>query len=132
MERRWCSEALCTCRIARLELGCYACGHAVQAQRCSPPSHSQGSLPRPEPAGVRGGAEAPRRPDIVTGRGGQGWMASPAAEHARRPAWYSDTSTELVLILPPVFHLTLRQAEGFARSVLRLLGQDLLAASDYA
>jgi uncharacterized OsmC-like protein len=26
---RWCSEALCPCRVARLELGRYACGHAV-------------------------------------------------------------------------------------------------------
>ena len=32
---------------------------------------------------------------------------------------------ELVLTLRLVFHLALRQAEGFARSVLRLLGLDL-------
>jgi hypothetical protein len=32
---------------------------------------------------------------------------------------------ELVLMLRLVFHLALRQAEGFAASVLRLLGQDL-------
>jgi len=40
-------------------------------------------------------------------------------------AWYSDAAIELVLILRLVFHLALRQAEGFARSVLRLLGQTL-------
>lgn len=34
---------------------------------------------------------------------------------------------ELVLMLRLVFHLALRQAEGFAASVLRLLGQDLRA-----
>jgi Transposase DDE domain len=32
---------------------------------------------------------------------------------------------ELVLILRLVFHLALRQAEGFAAGVLRLLGQEL-------
>src|SRR5829696_3207349 len=40
-------------------------------------------------------------------------------------ALYSDLAIELVLILRLVFHLTLRQAEGFASSVLRLLGHDL-------
>ena len=38
---------------------------------------------------------------------------------------YADMAIELVLTLRLVFHLTLRQAEGFARSVLRLLGLDL-------
>jgi len=40
-------------------------------------------------------------------------------------AWYSDAAIELVLVPRLVFHLALRQAEGFAASVLRLLGQDL-------
>ncbi|RYJ02500.1 MAG: IS5 family transposase [Acetobacteraceae bacterium] len=40
-------------------------------------------------------------------------------------AWYSDAAIELVLMLRLVFHLALRQAEGFATSVLRLLGQTL-------
>src|SRR5919112_1871281 len=40
-------------------------------------------------------------------------------------AWYSDAAIELVLMLRLVFHLALRQAEGFAMSVLRLLGQEL-------
>jgi len=38
---------------------------------------------------------------------------------------YSDLAIELVLTLRLVFHLALRQAEGFARSVLALLGLDL-------
>ena len=38
---------------------------------------------------------------------------------------YTDMAIELVLTLRLVFHLALRQAEGFARSVLRLLGLDL-------
>ena len=37
-------------------------------------------------------------------------------------AWYSDVAIEPVLILRLVFHLALRQAEGFVASVLRLLG----------
>jgi hypothetical protein len=40
-------------------------------------------------------------------------------------ARYSDLAIELVLMLRLVFHLALRQAEGFAGSVLRLLGLDL-------
>ncbi|WP_407927965.1 transposase [Belnapia arida] len=40
-------------------------------------------------------------------------------------AWYSDAAIELVLMLRLVFHLALRRAEGFAKSVLRLLGQTL-------
>ncbi len=38
---------------------------------------------------------------------------------------YTDMAIELVLTLRLVFHLALREAEGFARSVLRLLGLDL-------
>ncbi|CAA9289386.1 MAG: Mobile element protein [uncultured Craurococcus sp.] len=40
-------------------------------------------------------------------------------------AWYSDAAIKLVLMLRIVFHLALRQAEGIAASVLRLLGQTL-------
>ena len=40
-------------------------------------------------------------------------------------ARYSNLAIELVLILRLVFRLGLRQAEGFASSVLRLLGLDL-------
>jgi len=40
-------------------------------------------------------------------------------------AWYSDAAIEPVLVLRLVFHLALRQAEGFTASVLRLLGQEL-------
>jgi hypothetical protein len=40
-------------------------------------------------------------------------------------AWYSDIAVELVLTLRLVLQLALRQAEGFAASVLLLLGNDL-------
>src|SRR5690349_3958807 len=40
-------------------------------------------------------------------------------------AWYSDAAIELVLMLRLVFHLALRQAEGFATSVPRLLRHSL-------
>jgi hypothetical protein len=53
-----------------------------------------------------------------------GWQA-PRRTTPGDQAWYSDAAIELVLILRLVFHLALRQAEGFARSLLRLLGQDL-------
>ena len=52
-----------------------------------------------------------------------GWQA-PRRSTPGGQAWYSDAAIELVLMLRLVFHLALRQAEGFAASVLRLLGQD--------
>ena len=53
-----------------------------------------------------------------------GWQA-PRRTTLGGQAWYSDVAIELVLTLRLVFHLALRQAEGFTASVLRLLGQDL-------
>src|SRR4028119_1754080 len=60
------------------------------------------------------------------------WLdeAAIAGWHAARrttpggQALYSDLAIELVLTLRLVFHLALRQAEGFTSSVLRLLGLD--------
>src|ERR671914_2182529 len=54
-----------------------------------------------------------------------GWQA-PRRTTPGGQAWYSDAAIELVLMLRLVFHLALRQREGFAASVLRLLGQALL------
>jgi IS5 family transposase len=53
-----------------------------------------------------------------------GWQA-PRRTTPGGQAWDSDAAIELVLMLRLVFHLALRQAEGFAASVLRLLGQEL-------
>jgi hypothetical protein len=53
-----------------------------------------------------------------------GWQA-PQRSTPGGQARYSNLAIELVLMLRLVFHLALRQAEGFAVSVLRLLGQDL-------
>jgi hypothetical protein len=53
-----------------------------------------------------------------------GWQA-PRRSTPGGQAWYSDAAIELVLMLRLVFHLALRQAEGFAAGVLRLLGQGL-------
>jgi len=53
-----------------------------------------------------------------------GWQAPPRTTPGGQ-ARYSDVAIELVLILRSVLHLALRQAEGFAASVLRLLGQEL-------
>ena len=65
-------------------------------------------------------------PGTASGTGGRTKPASgAAADHARGQARYSDAAIELVLILRLVFHLALRQAEGLARSVLRLLGREL-------
>ncbi len=53
-----------------------------------------------------------------------GWQA-PRRTTPGGQAWYSDAAIEPVLTLRLVFHLALRQAEGFTASVLRLLGQEL-------
>src|SRR5918999_5451940 len=53
-----------------------------------------------------------------------GWHASRRTTPGGQ-ALYSDLAIELVLTLRLVFHLALRQAEGFTHSVLRLLRQDL-------
>src|SRR3954454_484941 len=52
-----------------------------------------------------------------------GWQA-PRRTTPGGQARYSDAAIELVLMLRLVFHLALRQAEGFAASILRLLGQE--------
>jgi hypothetical protein len=53
-----------------------------------------------------------------------GWQA-PRRTTPGGQALYSDLAIELVLTLRLVFHLALRQAEGFVASVLRLLGLEL-------
>ncbi|NPD70050.1 IS5 family transposase (plasmid) [Lichenicola cladoniae] len=53
-----------------------------------------------------------------------GWHAPRRTTPGGQPV-YAEVAIELVLTLRLVFHLALRQAEGFARSVLRLLGLDL-------
>ena len=53
-----------------------------------------------------------------------GWSAPRRTTRGGQPL-YSDVAIELVLTLRLVFHLALRQAEGFARSALRLLELDL-------
>ena len=50
-----------------------------------------------------------------------GWQAPRRSTPGGQPR-YSELAIELVLTLRLVFHLALRQAEGFARSVLQLLG----------
>ncbi len=53
-----------------------------------------------------------------------GWAAPCRSTPGGQPR-YSDLAIELVLTLRLVFHLALRQAEGFTRSVLALLGLEL-------
>lgn len=53
-----------------------------------------------------------------------GWAAPKRSTPGGQPL-YSDLAIELVLTLRLVFHLVLRQAEAFARSVLRLFELEL-------
>ena len=50
-----------------------------------------------------------------------GWRAPRRSSRGGQPI-YADMAIEVVLTLRLVFHLALRQVEGFTRSVLRLLG----------
>ena len=50
-----------------------------------------------------------------------GWRAPRRTSRGGQPI-YADMAIEVVLTLRLVFHLALRQVEGFTRSVLRLLG----------
>ena len=69
----------------------------------------------------------PTRRDCAGGVDGAalaGWQAPRRSTSGGQPR-YSELAIELVLTLRLVFHLALRQAEGFARSVLQLLGMAL-------
>src|SRR5215211_8926288 len=98
--------------------------HALQTTP-KPTQALQGPLPHPELARVWAGLK--RRGDLTL------WLdeAAIAGWHASRrttpggQARYSNLAIELVLTLRLVFHLGLRQAEGFVTSVLRLLGLEL-------
>ena len=59
------------------------------------------------------------------GRGGAGRCQAPRRSTPGGQPRYSELAIELVLTLRLVFHLALRQAEGFTRSVLQLLGMVL-------
>ena len=54
------------------------------------------------------------------------WTPEPTCQRGGQPK-YSDLAIETALVLRLVFHLPLRQTEGFLRSVLRLMGLDLEA-----
>ena len=53
-----------------------------------------------------------------------GWAAPKRNTPGGQPV-YADLAIEVVLMLRFVFHLALRQAEAFARSLLKLLGLEL-------
>ena len=53
-----------------------------------------------------------------------GWRAPRRSSRGGQPI-YTDMAIEMVLTLRRVFHLALRQVEGFTRSVLRLLGLEI-------
>ena len=52
------------------------------------------------------------------------WKAQPSGRRGAQPK-FSDLAIETALTVRLVFHLPLRQAEGFLRSVLKLMGVDL-------
>src|SRR3984885_3813546 len=53
-----------------------------------------------------------------------GWQAPRRTSRGGQPI-YADMAIEVVLTLRLIFHLALRQVEGFTRSVLRLLGLEV-------
>jgi len=55
-----------------------------------------------------------------------GWRATPPEQRKRGGQYdYSDAAITLLLVLKSVYHLTLRETEGFARSVFELMGVEL-------
>ena len=54
------------------------------------------------------------------------WNARPTGRRGAQPQ-FSDVAIETALTLRLIFHLPLRQTEGFVRSILRLMGLDLEA-----
>ncbi len=94
--------------------------NAARRHRIPPARHRVTNWPAYE-AGLR------RRGDLtlwVDDAALVGWQAPRRSTPGGQPR-YSELAVELVLTLRLVFHLALRQAEGFARSVLQLLGMTL-------
>ena len=54
----------------------------------------------------------------------KGWKAKPSGRRGAQPK-FSDLAIETALTLRLVFHLPLRQAEGFLGSIFKLMGVDL-------
>ena len=54
------------------------------------------------------------------------WKAMPSGPHGSQPK-FSDLAIETALTLRLVFHLPLRQTEGFLRSLFKLVGVDPVA-----
>jgi len=52
------------------------------------------------------------------------WNARPTGRRGAQPQ-FSDMAIETALTLRLIFHLPLRQTEGFVRSILRLMGLEL-------
>lgn len=59
------------------------------------------------------------------------WVERKKTRKRGKPKLYSDTAIETALVLQQVFHLALRQTEGFLASILRRLGSDR-KAPDYS
>ena len=94
---------------------------ALQAQHLASPPHPEDASSGHELAGLkrRGNLTFWLEETALTG-----WRAPRRATRGGQPL-YAEMAIELVLTLRLVFHLALRQVEGFARSVLCLLELDL-------
>jgi len=55
------------------------------------------------------------------------WRNEEMSGRRGRPRIYTDTAIESALIVKAVFHLSLRAAQGFLESVVRLMGVELPA-----
>ena len=92
------------------------------------PSEVQGEVSRGELVSVRAGLGPARGRDAVALCRRHGRVAPVAVRSTRRaPKTFSDCAIETALTLRLVFRVPLRQAEGFLRSVLSLMGVDLAA-----
>lgn len=60
----------------------------------------------------------------------EAWQAQPTSKRGH-PSTYADTAIECLLVMQSVYHLPLRQTEGFARSIFALAKIEL-AVPDYS
>jgi len=119
--RRWCIDAWVACFLWGRYVPSVPFKHNAARRHYIPRAHYRVTNWAAYEAGLR------RRGDItfwVEEAALAGWQAPRRSTPGGQPH-YSDLAIELVLTLRLVFHLGLRQAEGFARSVLTLLGLDL-------
>ena len=94
------------------------------------PSHVQDEISRGELAGLQPGPRSPRRCDGVVVLGSDHCLDARRSGRRGGQRRYSDLAIETALTLRLLYHLPLRQAEGFLHALFGMMRLDL-SAPDY-